>query len=133
MGPHRQQYRLSRNSRRRQAGITAIGFLILACVFGIVGFAGLKLVPMYMTRMRIDAILDDIESAYESGTRAPGDIRIDVSGRLAVEGLRLPRESISVTPSRNGYNLRIQHEDRQLFLADIYFLLLYDRQVEVPR
>lgn len=133
MGPNRKQYPLTGRSRRSQAGITAIGFLILASLFGVVGFAGLKLVPMYLTRMRIDRILDDIENDYNENARAPTDIRIDIASRMAVEGLRLPRESVSVTPSRTGYQLRVQHEDRQLFIADIYFLLMYDRQVEIPR
>ncbi|MGD8322720.1 MAG: DUF4845 domain-containing protein [Gammaproteobacteria bacterium] len=133
MGPNRQQHRLSLRTRRSQAGITAVGFVILASLFGLVGFAGLKVFPMYMTRMRIDTVLDDIERDYRDSPRAPNEIRIDLSSRFAVEGLRLPRDSVSISSSRNGYNVRIRHEDRQLFIADIYFLLMYDRQVEVPR
>lgn len=133
MGPNRQQHRLNRRTLRSQAGVTAVGFIILATVFGVVGFGALKIFPMYMTRMRIDAVLEDIERDYVNSPKAPNAIRLDLSSRFAVEGLRLPREAVSVTPSRSGYNVRIQHEDRQLFLADIYFLLNYDRQVEVPR
>lgn len=133
MGPHRQRHSLNAGNRRRQAGITAIGFLFLAALIGIVGFGGLKLFPMYMTRMRLDAILDDIERDTEAASRTASEIRIDISSRMAVEGLRLPLDIISITPSRNGYNVRISHEDRQLFIADIYFLLMYDRQVEIAR
>jgi len=133
MGPNRQQHRLNLRSRHAQAGVTAVGFIILASVFGLVGFAGLKLFPMYMTRMRIDTVLEDVQRDYQDSPKAPNEIRQDIYGRFAVEGLRLPREAVSVTPGRTGYNIRIQHEDRQSFLADIYFLLLYDRQVEVPR
>jgi len=118
---------------RSQAGITAVGFIILASLVGIVGFAGLKIFPMYMQRLRINTVLDDLERNFESGGRAAGDIRIDLASRMAVEGLRLPRDAISVSPSPNGYQVRIQHEDRQPFIADIHFLLMYDRQVEIPR
>lgn len=134
MGPNRQQHRLNFRSRRSQAGITAVGFIILASVFGLVGFAGLKVFPMYMTRMRIDTVLNDIQRDYQNSPKAPNEIRIDLQSRFAVEGLRgLPRDAVSISPSRAGYNVRIQHEDRTLFIADIYFLLMYDRQVEVPR
>ena len=133
MGPNRQQHRLNSRSRRSQAGITAIGFLILASLVGLVGFAGLKLFPMYMTRMRLNTVLEDIERDYQDSPRAPNEIRADLASRFAVEGIRIPRDSVSISSSRSGYNVRIQHEDRQLFIADIYFLLMYDRQVEVPR
>jgi hypothetical protein len=133
MGPNRQRHKLNSGARRRQAGITAIGFLILASLVGVVGFAGLKLFPMYMAQMRIDTILNDIESEYQTAGRSPTEIRADLNSRMAVEGLRLPRDAVSVQPSRNGYQVRIKHEDRQIFIADIYFLLMYDRQVEIPR
>lgn len=133
MGPNRQQHRLNLRTRRSQAGVTAVGFVILASLFGLVGFAGLKIFPMYMTRMRINTVLEDIERDYRNSPKAPNEIRIDLSTRFAVEGLRLPRDAVSVSSTGAGYNVRIQHEDRQLFVADIYFLLLYDRQVEVPR
>ena len=134
MGPNRRQHQLNYRSRRAQAGVTAVGFIILAALFGLVGFAGLRLFPMYMTRMRLDAVLEDIERDYQDSRKVPNEIRIDLQSRFAVEGLRgVPRDAVSITTSRSGYNVRIQHEDRQLFLADIYFLLMYDRQVEVPR
>ena len=133
MGPHRQRHSLNAGNRRRQAGITAIGFLFLAGLVGIVGFGGLKLFPMYMTRMRLDSILDDMERDPEAASRTASEIRVDIASRMAVEGLRLPADIISVSPSRNGYNVRISLEDRQLFISDIYFLLMYDRQVEIAR
>ena len=133
MGPNRQQHQLSLRRPRSQAGITAIGFIVLASLFGIVGFAGLKLFPMYMERMRIDTVLDAMERDSSGGGRAAADLRIDINSRMAVEGLRLPRDAVSVSPSRNGYQVRVQHENRQLFIADIYFLLMYDRQVEIAR
>ena len=64
--------RLNLRSPRSQAGITAIGFVILACLVGLVGFAGLKLFPMYMTRMRIRYCFStDIEQDYQTSPRAP--------------------------------------------------------------
>ena len=39
--------------KSRQAGITLIGFLILAAVFGALGLAVLKIMPLYLEKMRI--------------------------------------------------------------------------------
>jgi Domain of unknown function (DUF4845) len=131
MESHRQQYQVS--ARGRQNGITAIGFLILVALFGIIGLAGLRITPMYLQKMRLDTILDDIERDYRSGNRGPTDIRLELNQRFAVEGLRIPRESISISQGRNSYIVRVQMENRQAFLGDLYFLIAYDRQVEIPR
>ena len=133
MGPHRQQYQLGRKNERSQRGVTVIGFLILATLIGIVGLGALKLVPIYLNNMRLNTILDDIERDYQSSGRGPTDIRLDLNSRFAVEGLRIPREAITINQGRNAYQLRVQLENRELFMADIYFLVLYDRQVDIPR
>lgn len=134
MGPDRRQHRVRSGSASSQAGITAIGFLILASLFGLVGLAGLKIVPMYLNNMRLDTILDDIEQNYRiTGGRGPTDIRLELNRRLAVEGMRVPRENISIIQGRTGYELRVQMESREAFVDDIYFLVVYDRQVEIPR
>ena len=131
MGSHRQQHQV--RSRHRQGGITAIGFLILAFLFGVIGLAALRITPMYLQKMRLDTILDDIERDYRSGNRGPTDIRIELNRRFAVEGIRIPRENITINQGRSTYQVRVQNESREAFLGDLYFLLLYDRQVDLPR
>jgi hypothetical protein len=131
MGSDRQQHQVK--SRSRQKGITAIGFLILAALFGILGLAALRITPMYLQKMRLDTILDDIERDYRSGNRSPTDIRLELNRRFAVEGIRVPRENITINQGRNSYQVRVQMENREAFVGDVYFLLLYDRQVDIPR
>ena len=131
MGSHRQQYRVS--PMRRQRGITAIGFLILATLIGFVGLAALRITPMYIQKMRLDTIMDDVERDYRSGNRSPTDIRLELNRRFAVEGIRIPRENITINQGRTSYQVRVQMENREAFLGDIYFLVLYDRQVDIPR
>ena len=46
------------STRHAQAGITALGFLILATLVGVVGLAVLKVTPMYIKNMRMN---DDLE------------------------------------------------------------------------
>ena len=54
MESHRQRHRMMGATRHSQAGVTALGFLILTVLFGAVGYAGLKVVPMYIKQMRMN-------------------------------------------------------------------------------
>lgn len=119
--------------RRRQSGITAIGFLILASLFGVVGFAGLKLVPMYIQNMRLNTVLEDVRDELDGKNSTPGAIRVAVGKRFDVEGITLPRENVKIDQVRNGYQLSIQYENRAPFIADIWFLVAFDKQVEIRR
>lgn len=138
MGTNRRGHRLTlaarpAATRHSQAGITAIGFLFLAAVFGVIGLAAIKLVPLYMQNMRLTTVLNDMERELQGEGRTPTSLRNELSQRLAVEGVRVPRESVNISQVRNGYQVRIEHENRTPFIADIWFLVVFDKQVEISR
>jgi hypothetical protein len=133
MESNRKQYRLIANPRRGQTGITVIGFLILAVLFGFVGLGALKVVPLYMKNLRLDTVLDDVEREYNIAGRTPTDIRLELNKRFAVEGLRVPRENVTITQGRDEYKVRVQMENRAPYLADVWFLVAYDKEIEITR
>ena len=134
MEPHRKEHRVAVTPlRRRQAGITAIGFLLLASLFGVVGLAALKLVPMYMQSMRLSTVLDDVQEELSGKGPTPGSIRSAIGRRFSIEDITLPPEAIKINQSRNGYSVQIQHENRAPYVANIWLLVVFDKQVEIAR
>jgi hypothetical protein len=121
------------SSRHSQAGITALGFLILASLVGVVGLAVVKVTPMYIKRMQIDRILTDVAASTRGQAATPASIRNELSKRFSVETVRLSPDAFKVTQSKTGYSLRVQYEDRAPYVADIYLVMAYDKQVEINR
>ena len=133
MEPYRERYRVTAGSRREQAGITALGFLILATLVGVVGLAALKVTPMYIKNMRMNTILEDVQNELSGQGSSPGAIRVELAKRFSVEDINLDVEKIKITQSREGYSLRVQYEERAPYVADIYLVVAYDKQVEIGR
>jgi hypothetical protein len=133
MGPNRKQHQVTTPGRRAQSGITAIGFLILAILVAVVGFGVLKVAPMYMQNIRLNTILSDIEREFGSGARNPQDIRSELNKRFAVEGIRVPRENVTIEQARNGYRVKIETENRARYFGDVYFVVVFNEQVEISR
>ena len=134
MEPNRKRDRVTLASRRRQAGITAIGFVFLAAVFGVVAFAGLKVVPLYLQKLRLSTVLEDVKKEYDANSPTPAGLRRELESRFAVEGLEVPRENVTIEQSRTGgFSVRIHQESRTPFLADLWFVLVFDEQVEIAR
>lgn len=133
MEPHRRPYRIDNPRRRRQAGITALGGLLLASVFAVVGLAALKITPLYVQGMRVKTVLADLKEDLEGRGTSASTIRNDLSSRLYVEGISLRGDDLKITPVTNGYTVRVQYDNRSRFLADIWFLVLIDEQIEIRR
>jgi hypothetical protein len=121
------------SSRHSQAGITAIGFLILASLVGVVGLAAVKVTPMYIKKMRMDTILTDVEESLSGQSPTPTSIRYELSKRFSIEDIKLNPEAFKITQSKGGYSLHVQYEDRAPYVADIFLVMAYDKQVEITR
>ena len=133
MEPHRKEYRMTPGAFRSQAGITAIGFLLLACVFGIIGLGGMRLTPIYLENMRLAKVLDDLEQDPGRTQVSPEGIRLELSQRFYVEGVRVPPENVKISQVREGYQVSVQYENRAPFIADIWFLVDFNKQVLIRR
>ena len=135
MGTHRTSNRLIRTSgTQHQAGMTLIGMLLLAVVFGTIGLAILKVVPMYMHKMRVATVLEDLQEELAVGGNSANGIRMALDSRFYVENLTpLEREEIKVSPSPNGFTVAVNREVREPFIADLYFVVLIDEEIEISR
>lgn len=133
MEPHRRPYRLGHVGARHQAGITALGFLILAVVFGSYGLAALKVTPLYLQGMRVKTVLADLKEELDGKGTTANSLRLNLSSRLYVEGIALEPDAVRVTPGTNGYNVHILFDNRTRFVADLWFLIAVDEQIEIRR
>ena len=133
MEPHRHGHRMSRSTRHAQAGITALGLLILGSLVGVVGLAVMKVTPMYIKNMRMTTILNDVKNEMSGQAATPQGIRNELFRRFSVEDIDLGNDEVKIAQSKNGYSLRVQFENRAPYVADIYLVVAYDEQVEITR
>lgn len=120
--------------RSKQAGITLIGFLLLAAVFGVVIFAGMKVFPLYLERMRIATVLGDLKEELGTGGNTPQNIKYALDSRFYVENLKtLTRDEYEIERSSEGFLVTIHRESRSSFLADLSFVIEINEQVEISR
>lgn len=133
MESHRHGSRMTSATRHSQAGITALGFLILALLVGVVGFAVIKVTPIYIKNMRMDTILEDVQKELSGEAPTPQSIRYALSRRFSIEDVKLSIDALKITQTKNGYTLHVQYDDRASYIANMYLLVVYDKQVEITR
>jgi hypothetical protein len=117
----------------RQAGITVISLLILVVLFGTIGFAGLKIFPLYVERMKIRTVLQDVQTELGAGGNTVTGIRNALDARLNIDSLDVTREQMEIARNGDGYVIRIDKEVRASFIADLWFLVIVDEEVQIGR
>jgi hypothetical protein len=134
MESNRARHRLSRDQRLgREAGITVIGLLLAVVVVGALGLAGLRIVPLYLERMKIDTVLDDVQKELATGGNTVGGILNALESHFYIEAVTVDQKDIEVKREGEGFVVRINKELRAPFVADLWFMVMLDEQVQISR
>jgi hypothetical protein len=117
----------------KQKGMTAIGWLLVIAVVVIFALVGLKLIPVYFDGYKIAASMDSLASDQDARNKGPGEIKKLLLKRLDINMIYdIKPEDIDITRSTNGYNVEIDYEPRVNLFGNLYFVVVFDKTVEVP-
>ena len=73
--------------RQGQQGMTAIGFLVIASLVAMIGYGAIRLVPIYLTQMKITKLMNDLKDEYDGAGPTPAKLK-SAATRTAVRGGR---------------------------------------------
>lgn len=121
--------------RARQQGMTAIGMIIAFVFVGIIAFAALKVLPAYMEQMKVTSILEDVKRDLDGNQASIAQIRSAIGKRLDIEmvtGIKTQDFTIKKTGT-GGYRVQAQYERREPYIANLYLVVVIDKQVEIIR
>lgn len=119
---------------RKQQGMTAIGFIILALIVALIGFAGLKLTPIYLEHMKIVSTLNDVQKDLDGQKASIQEIRSGINKRLVIEMVNIVKaKDFKIKKTEAGYDVRIQYENRTQYVANLYLVAVFNNAVEIRR
>jgi hypothetical protein len=83
--------------------------------------------------MRLARVLEDLQQNLEGATPTPQTIRNELAKRFSIEGINLTGDAVKITQVRDGYQVEIHQESRTPFVANLWFMMIFDEQVEIRR
>jgi hypothetical protein len=118
--------------RRQQQGITAIGFVILACFVGLFVFAFLRLTPIYLEHMKVTSVLNDVKAELDGTRPTIAQIKSALNKRLDIEMVSgKDARDFKIAKSDTGYSVAAKYDSKSRYVANIYLLVEYDKKVEI--
>lgn len=119
---------------RRQAGVTAVGFVILAAFIGLIAFAALRLTPVYLNYMKIVSVVDGVREEFDGQNATGGMVRNSISRRFDVESVSvITWRDVKVTAVDGGYEVAAVYDHTAPFIANISFTVHFDKTALVRR
>jgi Domain of unknown function (DUF4845) len=120
------------NMRHRQAGITFIGFLCLLALVGIVLYAGIRLVPVYLNYMKIARAMEQVASEAKGENPDPAGMRVSLERHWTIEDItQVLAKDIEVVRDESGMSLHVTYDQSVPYLANVSLTAHFDKSVKV--
>lgn len=101
-------------SRRKQGGITLLGFIIVAAVVGFFIYVGIKLFPMYSEYYSVKSALKGLSTEAGVANYEPAKIQDLLFRRLFVSYTQnVKKEHVKIQKADNGWRVDVQYEVRK--------------------
>ena len=123
-----------RRTQSRQAGITTVGFLILAVFIGLFAFAGMRLSPVYLNYIKIAGVLDGVYKEFDSQNPSRASIQKSIRRRFDVESVSvITARDIKIVNESGGFRIEAVYDHMAPFIGNVSFSVHFDKKVLVRR
>lgn len=116
---------------RRQRGVTFIGWLILLIPVAILGYVGIRLVPIYLNYMRVAHSVEQTATdmkADDAATLTPLLIRAALARHFDIESITFPDiKDVAVTRDGTGWTIEAKFEDSAPLFGNISLVVDFDK------
>ena len=121
--------------RNRQTGMTAIGFILIIVVLGLIGFGVIQLVPVYLENMKILQVMNQTKTNLDGQNASVVDIRKALAKRANIEALYDvdPKKDFVIKRSPEGFSVTIDYARKKAYFYNVSLLAEFEHSVEIIR
>ena len=119
--------------RSRQKGVTFIGWVLLLAPVAIVGYAAIRLTPVYLNYMKVAKAVTQAASDFKGESQISAvNVRKSLQRRFDVDSITFPDiEVVTVTREGDGWVLEANYEDVVPMFAGVSLLVKFDKRAVV--
>lgn len=114
--------------RNRQKGVTAIGWLVLLTPFVIVGYAGIRLAPVYLNYMKVAKAIDQAGTDLKSGGTNPASIRAAIDKHFEIDMVEYPStKDMTITRDGSSWVVESKYDDEAPLFGNLSLRVTFDK------
>lgn len=128
------KYIEKRCNKRRQAGMTTLGLIIIVAFLGVFAVAALRLTPVYLNYMKVVGVIDGVDEEFDGTGATSTAIRKSISRRFDIESVSvITAKDIKVTKTTEGYEVVAVYSHKAPFISNVSFVVDFDKRSTVRR
>jgi hypothetical protein len=117
--------------RSKQTGVTLIGWIILLVPFAIVGYSGVRVMPLYLNYMKVARCLEQVKNDFKGDPGSAALLRTALEKHLNVESVDYPDvKDIKITRGDSrSWLLEAAYDDQAPLFQNLFIMVSFDKSV----
>jgi hypothetical protein len=123
---------MKQSVRQRERGMTFIGLLCILVLVGAIGYAGVRLVPVYLNYMKLARTMESAATEFKGENADLSGVRKSLDRHWAIEDITaVEQKDIEITKDNGGLQLHVAYDDTVPYVANISLSVHFDKTVKV--
>ena len=120
--------------KRKQGGLSLLGFLVVLAVVGFAAYIGMKLFPMYQEYYSVRTALKSLSNEPGVGDMDPSKIQDLFFRRLYINySENVKPGNVKIERIDGGWNMKVNYEVRRPLVGNLDVVGKFDRTQELTR
>jgi hypothetical protein len=119
--------------RNKQLGVTALGWLILLTPFAIVGYAGVRLAPLYLNYMKVTRAMEQAGGELKaSGRGTAASIKTAIDKHFEIDMVEYPTtKDLKITRDGAMWTVEMNYDDEAPLFSNVSVHVTFDKVVKM--
>jgi hypothetical protein len=122
-----------RSCRKKQRGVTFLGWVFLLIPVAMVVYAGIRLAPVYLNYSKVARGLNQIADENQGNeSTTERTLRVAIDKRLDIEGVEFPTtKDFLIRRDGRIWIMEINYEESIPFVANVALLVTFKKSVQI--
>lgn len=121
----------------KQKGLTMMSWMVVLAFLGVVAVSALNIIPSYLNFFSARSILNGLETDSSIKGKTPSEIKLMIAKRFGSNSLHkiMKKKPIKLrsrsSSDGGGVKVTLHYEDRGRIVGNLYFVTVFDYEVEL--
>ncbi len=118
--------------RQNQKGMTFVGMLLILGLVGVIGYAGIRLAPVYLNYMKVVRSMEATASEFKSDNPDMAGMRRSLDKHWQIEDISsVESKEVEIAKDEGAISLHVAYDDAVPYIANVSLSVHFDKTVKV--
>lgn len=118
--------------RYRQQGMTFIGLVCVLALVGVIVYAGIRLVPVYINYMKVVRTMQSVATEFKGDKPDQGRMRVSLDKHWDIEDIsEVNAKDIEILKDNDVVSMHVTYDHTVPYLSNVSLTAHFDKTVKV--